>query len=68
MVCSLFDYLTKSIAITDSMFNFGKFFTKNVITFAHLCYASNSAIKNLKITRNIFFFNKIVIFPKNAYF
>ena len=25
--------LTQSIAITDSMFNFGKFLTKNAITF-----------------------------------
>ena len=32
LVCS--NILTKSIAITDSMFNFGKFFTKNAITFA----------------------------------
>ena len=34
MVFSLFEYsLTKSIAITDSMFSFGNFFTKNAITF-----------------------------------
>ena len=28
-----FNSSTKSIAITNSMFNFGKFFTKNAITF-----------------------------------
>ena len=33
MVFSLFEYLTQSIAIKDSMFNFGNFLTKNAITF-----------------------------------
>ena len=34
MVFSLFEYLDEAIAITDSMFNFGKFFTKKTaITF-----------------------------------
>ena len=33
MVFSLFEYLDHSIAITDSMFNFGKCFTKSAITF-----------------------------------
>ena len=65
--------LTQSIAITDSMFNFGDFLTKNAITFdqkeierkkryhVHMkfCCASNAAIKNFKIARK-----KINIFPK----
>ena len=66
MVFSLFlNIMTKSIAITDSMFNFGNFFTKNAITFdltmierkklyficMTFCCASNGAIKHLKITR-----------------
>ena len=66
MVFSLFFSLTKSIAITDSMFNLGNFFTKkNAITFdltkierkkiyficMKFCCASNGAIKNLKIVR-----------------
>ena len=33
MVVSLLNILTQSIAITDSMFNFGNFLTKNAITF-----------------------------------
>ena len=33
MVLVCLNILTKSIAITDSMFNFGKFFIKNAITF-----------------------------------
>ena len=33
MGLNLFEYLAQSIAITDSMFKFGKFFTKNAITF-----------------------------------
>ena len=51
--------LTQSIAITDSMFNFGNFLTKNAITFdkkeierkkrylvcMKFCCASNAAIK-----------------------
>ena len=65
--------LTQSIAITDSMFNFGNFLTKNAITFdqkeierkkRHLvsmkfCCASNTAIKSVKIARK-----KINFFPK----
>ena len=33
MVFSLFEYLDKSIAITDSVFSFGNFFTQKNITF-----------------------------------
>ena len=64
--------LTQSIAITDSMFNFGNFLTKNAITFDQkkierkknlvgmkFCFASNAAIKNVKIART-----KINFFPK----
>ena len=67
MVFSLFEYLDSVIAITDSVFNFGKFLTKkNAITFdlteierkkrrylvgMKPCYASNAAIKNVKIAR-----------------
>ena len=72
MVFSLYEYI-KSIAITDSMFNFGNFLTKNAITFdpkeieRNKIYlvsmkfrcASNSAIKNVKIARK-----KINFFPK----
>ena len=57
--------LTQSTAITDSMFNFGNFFTKNAITFDQkeierkkrylvdmkLCCASNAVRKNVKIAR-----------------
>ena len=57
--------LTQSIAITDSMFNFGNFLTKNAITFDQkeierkklylvgmkFCCASNAAIKNVKISQ-----------------
>ena len=60
--------------MTDSMFNFGKFLTKNAIAFDHkeierkkryfvnmkFCCASNVAIKNVKIARKkIHFFRKI---------
>ena len=52
--------LTQSVVITDSMFNFGNFLTKNAITFDQkeierkkiylasmkFCCASNAAIKN----------------------
>ena len=54
--------LTQSIAITDSMFNFGNFLTKNAITFDQkeverkkylvgmkFCCASNAAIKMSKL-------------------
>ena len=66
--------LTQSIAITDSMFNFGNFLTKNAITFDQkeierkkiylvgmkFRCASNAAIKNVKIARKkINFFSKI---------
>ena len=65
--------LTQSIAITDSMFNFGHFFYKNAITFdlteierrkkylvgMKFCCASNAAIKNVKIARK-----KLTFFPK----
>ena len=65
--------LTQSIAITDSMFNFGNLLTKNAITFDQkeierkkkylvgikFCCASNAAIKNVKIARK-----KINFFPK----
>ena len=66
--------LTQSIAITDSMFNFGNFLTKNAITFdpneierkkiylvgMKFRCASNDAIKNVKIARKkINFFSKI---------
>ena len=65
---------TQSIAITDSMFNFGNFLTKNAITFDQkeierkklylvgmkFRCASNAAIKNVKIARKkINFFSKI---------
>ena len=57
--------LTQSIAITDSMFNFGNFLTKNAITFDQkeierkkiylvgmkFRCASNAVIKNVKIAR-----------------
>ena len=65
--------LTQSIAITDSMFNFGNILTKNAITFDQkeiernkiylvgmkFCCASNAAIKYVKIARK-----KITFFPK----
>ena len=74
MVFSLFEYLDSVNAITDSMFNFGNFLTKNAITFDQkeierkILYlvrmkfrcASNAAIKNIKIARKkINFFSKI---------
>ena len=66
--------MIQSIAITDSMFNFGNFLTKNAITFDQkeierkklylvgmkFRCASNAAIKNVKIARKkINFFSKI---------
>ena len=65
--------LTQSIAITDSMFNFGNFLTKNAITFDQkeierkklnlvgmkFRCTSNAAIKNVKIARK-----KSPFFPK----
>ena len=74
MVLVYLNILTQSIAITDSMFNFGNFLTKNAITFDQkeierkkkylvgmkFCCASNAAIKNVKIARKkINFFLKI---------
>ena len=65
--------LTQSIAITNSMLNFGNFLTKNVITFdlteierkkrypvsmKFFC-TSNAAYKNVKIARK-----KARLFPK----
>ena len=73
--------LTQSIAITDSMFNFGNFLTKNAITFDQkeierikryfvrmkFCCASNAAIKYVKIARKkSTFFSKY--FQQNRYF
>ena len=65
--------LTQSIAIIDSMFNFGNFLTKNAITFDQkeierkklylvgmkFRCASSAAIKNVKIARK-----KSTFFPK----
>ena len=73
MVFSLFKYLD---SITDSMFNFGNFLTKNAITFDQreierkkrclvgmkFCCASNAAIKNVKIARK-----KNQLFSKNIF-
>ena len=74
MVFSFFEYLDSvNFAITDSMFNFGNFLTKNAITFDQkeierkklylvgmkFRCASNAAIKNVKIARQ-----KINFFPK----
>ena len=68
--------LTQSIAITDSVFNFGNFLTKNAITFDQkeivkkklylvgmkFCCASNAAKKKVKIARKkINFFSKIFL-------
>ena len=68
--------MTQSIAITDSMFNFGNFLTKNAITFDQkeierkkrylvrikFCCASNAAIKNVKIARK-----KNQLFSQNVF-
>ena len=71
MVFSLFEYLD---SVTDSMFNFGNFLTKNAITFDQkeivrkkiylvgmkFRCASNAAMKNVKIAKKkINFFAKI---------
>ena len=81
MVFSSLNILTQSIAITDSMFNFGNFLTKNAITFDQkeierkkrylvgmkFCCASNDAIKNVKIARKkLTFFQKY--FHQNCHF
>ena len=76
MVLDYLNMLTQAITITDSMFNFGNFFTKNAIIFdltkignnkiyfvvMTFCCASNAAIKNFKIARNKinFFLNFLV--------
>ena len=82
MVFSLFEYLDSVNAITDSMFNFGNFLTKNAITFDQkeikrkkkylvgmkFCCASNAAMKNVKIARKkINCFSKIFS-TKSPYF
>ena len=73
MVLVYLNILTQSIAITDSMFNFGNFLTKNAITFdpneierkkiylvsMKFHCASNAAIKNVKIAKK-----KSTFFPK----
>ena len=73
MLLVYLNILTQSIAITDSMFNFGNFLTKNAITFDQkeierkkrylvymkFCCASNAAIKNVNIART-----KNNLFPK----
>ena len=74
--------LTQSIAITDSMFNFGNFLTKNAITFDQkeigrkkrylvgmkFCCTSNAAITNVKIaTKKINFF-PILFSTKSPFF
>ena len=73
MILVYLNILTQSIAIIDSMFSFGNFFTKNAITFNQkeierkksylvcmkFCCASNAAIKNVKIARK-----KVNFFPK----
>ena len=65
MVLVYSNILTQSIAITNNMFNFGIFLTKNAITFDQkeierkkqylvrmkCCCASNAAIENVKIPR-----------------
>ena len=80
MVFSLFEYLD-SIAITDSMFNFGNFLTKNAITFDQkeierkkiylvsmkFRCASNAATKNVKIARKKINFSKIFL-TKSPFF
>ena len=58
-VFSLFEYLTESIAITDSMFNCDNFFTKKAVDLTEIertkklvstkfCCASNANIQNVK--------------------
>ena len=81
MVLVYLNILTQSIAITDSMFNFGNFLTKNAITLDQkeietkkrylvgmkFCCASNAAIKNVKIARKkSTFFQKY--FQQNRHF
>ena len=82
MVFSLFKYLNSVIAITDGMFNFGNFLTKNAIAF-HLteierqkrylvdikfCYATNTAIKNVKIERKALNFFPKIFLTKSSFF
>ena len=82
MVLVYLNILTQSIAITDSMFNFGNFLTKNAITFDEkeierkklylvsmkFRCASNAAIIKVKIAqkKNQLFFQNI--FKKIAIF
>ena len=82
MVFSFFlNILTQSIAITDSMFNFDKFFTKNAITFdlteierkntyligMKFCCASNAAIKMSKSQEKLNFSSKTFL-TKSPFF
>ena len=74
--------LTQSIAITDSMFNFGKVLTKYAITFdlteiekkyrylvrMKFCCASNAAIKTVKISRKKINFYPNILLTKIAIF
>ena len=75
--------MPQSIAITDSMFNFGNFLTKNAVTYDQkeierkkrypvgmkFCCASKAAIKNVKIARKkINFFPKIFSKTKSSFF
>ena len=81
MLFSLFEYLDSVIAITDSVFNFGNFLTKNAITFDQkeikrkegylgsmkFYCASNAAIKSVKIARKkLTFFQNY--FQQNRHF
>ena len=82
MVFSFLNILTQSIAITDSMFNFDNFLTKNAITFDQkeierkklylvvmkFCCASNAAIKNVKLQekKSTFFFK--IFLTKSPFF
>ena len=75
MVLVYLNILTQSIAITNSMFNFGNFLTKNALTFDEkeierkklylvgmkFRCASNAAIKKFKIAKkkNQLFFQNI---------
>ena len=81
MILVYLNILNQSIAITDSMFNFGNFLAKNAITFdpkeierkkiylvgMRFRCASNVAIKNVKIARkkSTFF---LKYFQQNRYF
>ena len=74
--------LTQSIAITDSMFNFGNFLTKKRCNFGSkrdrkkkrylvgmkFCCASNAAIKNVKIARKKLNFIPKIFSTKSPFF